>query len=307
MCDVQMMVCSAADESTPGYYAPHGRRATWFQTAAAIRYHHGMTSLVRSQHPDDGGIEALRSRAAGLESAAGERLAELERTKLDLAAFEIRYRQQVGLLHEQLDDLERAILEAEQGELAAQRPADGDGRARSARAPQEQPARYTSDVVRRLFRDVAKAVHPDLAENEVARDRRHALMVEANRAYRLGDEERLRSILQAWENSPEAVRGDDADAVRLRLVRRIEQMERQLAILRTDMVALRESPLGKLKAMVDEAAGRGKDLVRDMTNRLKRDIMVARNRLDAIQSYPSDAQGPARSRPHAAERGHGVN
>ena len=35
--------------------------------------------------------------------------------------------------------------------------------------------------------------------------------------------------------------------------------------------------------MVDEAAATGKDLVRDMVARLKRDIMVATNRLDAMR------------------------
>jgi len=38
--------------------------------------------------------------------------------------------------------------------------------------------------------------------------------------------------------------------------------------------------------MVDEAASRGKDLVGDMVKRLKRDILGARNRLDAMQSSP---------------------
>jgi len=38
--------------------------------------------------------------------------------------------------------------------------------------------------------------------------------------------------------------------------------------------------------MVDEAAGRGKDLVRDMVTRLKRDIRVATNRLEAIRWQP---------------------
>jgi hypothetical protein len=38
--------------------------------------------------------------------------------------------------------------------------------------------------------------------------------------------------------------------------------------------------------MVDEAAAKGKDLVADTVRRLKRDIMVARHRLDAIQSRP---------------------
>ena len=42
----------------------------------------------------------------------------------------------------------------------------------------------------------------------------------------------------------------------------------------------------KLKAMVDEAAAGGRDLVRDMVARLKVDIMVARNRLHAIEWAP---------------------
>ena len=54
-------------------------------------------------------------------------------------------------------------------------------------------------------------------------------------------------------------------------------------MLARDLTGLRESPLGTLKAMVDEAAANGKDLVRDMVGRLKRDILVATNRLDALR------------------------
>ena len=71
--------------------------------------------------------------------------------------------------------------------------------ASQAPAPADTAPRLTTDAVRRLFRDVAKVIHPDLAHDPEARDRRHALMIEANRAYALGDEERLRWILQAWE------------------------------------------------------------------------------------------------------------
>jgi len=41
--------------------------------------------------------------------------------------------------------------------------------------------------------------------------------------------------------------------------------------------------LWKLKSMVDEEAANGKDLIRDMVRRLKRDILVASNRLDALR------------------------
>jgi hypothetical protein len=111
-------------------------------------------------------------------------------------------------------------------------------------------------------------------------------MVEANRAYALGDEERLRRILHAWENSPEAVQDSDPDATRLRLARRIAQLEDELHVCASDLADLKDSPLWKLKTMVDEAAARGKDLVADMVRRLKRDIMAARNRLDAMQWNP---------------------
>jgi len=143
--------------------------------------------------------------------------------------------------------------------------------------------RYTSDAVRKLFRDVAKAIHPDLADDDDTRRRRHALMIEANRAYALGDEERLRWILESWERRPEAIEGSDPDATRSRLVRRIDQLQEQLALFTRELDALTDSPMWKLKVMVDAAAASGKDLVRDMVARLKADIMIARNRLHAIE------------------------
>jgi hypothetical protein len=146
--------------------------------------------------------------------------------------------------------------------------------------------KYTTDAIRKLFRDVAKAIHPDLAEDDLARDRRHALMVEANRAYALGDEEQLRLILQAWERSPEAVKGTDQDAMRLRLERRVAQIEQQLDALTGDLAAMKETSLWNLKAMVDQEAAKGHDLIKDMIRRLQRDILVATNRLDALRTKP---------------------
>jgi hypothetical protein len=246
-----------------------------------------VTTLVPSGQPDDQDLRDLHQRNRELEAVLQARSAEVTRLDSELSAFRIRYRQDVGLLHEQLDELEYAIAEAELGEIARRVEADSAGQKASPAAHRAEPAaRFTSDAVRRLFRDVAKAIHPDLARDAQARDRRHQLMTEANRAYALGDEQRLRAILQAWTQSPDAVQGSDADAARLRLVRRIAEIEGQLAVCASDLKELRDSPLGKLKAMVDDAASRGKDLVGDMVKRLKRDIMAAQNRLDAMQSQP---------------------
>lgn len=245
-----------------------------------------VTTLVPTIRPDDD-LETLSERLAEVESRLGERAAEIDGVKADLAAFRIRYRQDVGLLHEELDDLERAIAEAELGELSKLIEDGGrDTRASSAEAKRESAPRFTSDALRKLFRDVAKTIHPDLSSDQQARDRRHALMVEANRAYAVGDEERLRSILEVWAKSPEAVQGSDPDAMRQRIVRRIAEIEEQVVRLDEEFAEMRASPLWQLKQMVDEAAAGGKDLIEDMVRRLKRDITAARNRLDAMLWNP---------------------
>lgn len=240
------------------------------------------TSLVHSNRPQDD-LDGLRARVAELEATLIERDADVSRIKADLAAFRISYRHRVGRLHEELDELERAITDAELG-ILSERVAGNDQEPVGEGARREVPARtLTSDAVRKLFRDVARTIHPDLAHDEDTRERRHKLMVEANRAYALGDEERLRSILQMWKNSPDAVTGVDLDAVRLRLTRRITQLEEQITLCAGELAEIKESSLWKLKAMVDEEAAKGNDLIADMIRRLNRDILAARNRLDALQ------------------------
>ena len=246
-----------------------------------LRYHREVTTLARSDRPHET-LEQLRARAGELETMLAERTAEAVRVRSELDAFRIRYRQQVGLLHEELDRLELELAEAELG-ILKERLGDATEPPPPAGARIEVAPRFTTDAVRKLFRDVAKAIHPDLAEDDEARNRRHSLMVEANRAYALGDEEQLRAILQAWERSPEAVAGSDSDAMRLRLGRRIEQVEAQIEMLAAATAELRDSSLWKLKTMVDDEAAKGNDLIKDMIRRLNRDILVASNRLDALR------------------------
>jgi hypothetical protein len=242
-------------------------------------------SLVPSSQPTDHDFDTLRLRLTELEALFTERAAEIARVEQDLAAFKISYRKRVGLLHEELDELELKIAEAELGEISKRLEGGAAQSNEATVADNPEPlARFTSDAVRKLFREVAKAIHPDLAADESTRDRHHRLMIEANRAYALGDEERLRWILESWQQRPEAVEGSDTEATRLRLVRRIAQVEEQLIVCGGKMDALKDTPMWKLKTMVDEATASGKDLVRDMVVRLRRDILAARNRLDAMHS-----------------------
>ena len=247
-----------------------------------------MSALARPDRRPDLELDDLRAQLASFERALEARRAEVTQLKADFEGFRIRYRQQVGLLHEELDELELQVAEAELGQLS-QRLQENDAPSSqpSEPPPAESASRLTTDAVRKLFREVAKSIHPDLAADDSVRARRHALMVEANRAYALGDEQQLRAILRAWEKSPEAVQGVDEDAMRLRMLRRIAQIESDLADLAHETARLQSTSLWQLKTMVDGAAAQGKDLIDDMVRRLRRDILVARNRLDALTWSPS--------------------
>jgi hypothetical protein len=245
-----------------------------------------VSTLVPSGRHHDHDLEGLRAQIAEREAVLARRSAALTQAQAEVAAFKIRYRHEVGLLHEELDRLELELAEAELAELTGRMEPTPPPAAASTAAPPEPLPRFTTDAVRKLFRDVAKVIHPDLARDEDTRDRRHSLMIEANRAYAMGDEEQLRLILDAWERSPEAVQGADSEAMRLRCVRRLAQIDEQLQRLDRDRAALEDSPMWQLKAMVDDEAAKGKDLVTDMVRRLKRDILVATNRLDALRPPP---------------------
>ena len=241
-------------------------------------------SLMRSDTREPG-IDGLQRRLAELDAVLAARMTELARARADLDAFRIGYRRDVGQLHEELDELLDAIAEAELNELSARLKEEGAGSPAAAPAGRtSEPApRFTSDAVRKLFREVARTIHPDMAGDAHTRDRRHSLMIEANRAYATGDLEELHRIMAAWENSPEAVQGHGPEATRERLARRVAQLETELAACDDQISALLDTPIGRLKLMVDEASAKGKDLIADMVRRLKRDIMAARNRLDAMR------------------------
>ena len=245
-----------------------------------------MFSLVRARPANERDLRDLRARVTEQRAVLDARLAHLAQLQSEMEAFKVRYRHEVGFRHDELDALEREIAELELEELTRElgsEPVTPSSPHIEERL--EQAPRFTTDAVRALFREAAKAIHPDLAESEQARQRRHALMIEANRAYALGDERRLRAILLAWEHSAAPMPERDADAMRLQLLRQVARIQDELAACDADLESLEDSPLWKLKVMSDEAAARGRDLIGEMVRGLKRDIMVARNRRDAIRFY----------------------
>lgn len=164
-------------------------------------------------------------------------------------------------------------------------------------APRPRPEVTEADQLKRLYREVAKAIHPDLADDDVEREQRHKLMARANEAYEASDRRTLELILHEWEASPEAVRGDGPIFELVRAIRKIHRCQRRMIQIQEEVVRISGSGLFGLKQMAEAADSYERDLLDEMAGRLDADIMAARAQLASLQSRVR----PMNGEPHEPE------
>jgi DnaJ-domain-containing protein 1 len=252
------------------------------------------TGLTRRQTPEERELESKRARLAALEAELAQHELDLATLKAELQTFEAWYLREVGVLYAELDEIEAEIAEVQARlnprdqqaqEQAAQTRAQAQESAQAAGATLksgEQQEFTASESLKKLYRDVAKSIHPDLATDQVERIRRERLMAEANQAYAEGDEAKLQAILREWESSPESVKGEGVGAELIRVIRKIAQVEERLHAIEDEIAELEASDLYQLKIKVDEAESEGRGLLTEMASQVKRQIADARMRLAGV-------------------------
>jgi hypothetical protein len=144
-----------------------------------------------------------------------------------------------------------------------------------------------------LYREVAKAIHPDLASDEEDRLRRQELMTIANQAYGMGDRTALEEILSDWELEPES--GADVALELVRVIRLIARTRQNIHALMRQIEELKSTDIFGFKLRVDEARHDGVDLMAEMVVRVEQDIDQARRRLEQLRwngRYPREPVDP---------------
>ena len=244
-------------------------------------------------HPGPGAEELVRRK--GQLQVLTRRLLDRERGlaayRSELHAFETRYRKALGARYARLDEA-GAPAEGTGGpdpdpdDPAERYPGQGlpggQNWAWGERGPERQPdARgAVPDEAKRLFRRLARLIHPDLAGDAPERERRTNLMVAANDAYEQGDVAALERLLADWHASPEAVTGSGAAAELERTLRRIAQVEADMRRIDEELAELEASAMGWLRRRVEKAAREGWDLLGHMVRELDRQISEAQLELD---------------------------
>jgi hypothetical protein len=251
-------------------------------------------------HPGPGAEELVRRKAQlqVLTRQLLERERGLAAYRVELAAFETRYRRALGTRYAHLDKLAERLDETEEADAGPLDPeADPDDPAErypgqglpggqnwawGEREPEKEPERGApvSDEAKRLFRQLARLIHPDLAGDAAERERRTNLMVAANDAYEQGDVAALERLLADWHASPEAVTGSGALADLERTLRKIIQVEASMARIEEELAELEASAMGWLRRRVEKAAREGWDLLAHMVRELDRQISEAQLELE---------------------------
>ena len=249
------------------------------------------TTISYRTSPEDEELHSKRRELASLQEKLIEQELGLANLKGELSDFERLYLKVVGVKYAELDEIEAQIAELR----AHRQPNDAAAKqqAEAARARAEETHTSTAQAngraqfapspsLRALYREVAKAIHPDLAENDADRARRQGLMAEANEAYEAGDEVRLRSILQKYRNSPETVLGDDTAAELVRVIRKMAQVKERISEIKSEIERLTHSELMTLKVKVEEARKQGRDLLTEMADAVALRIREAQMTLNAL-------------------------
>ncbi len=99
---------------------------------------------------------------------------------------------------------------------------------------------------KRMYRELAKRCHPDLAGSAEERARRAGLMQRINEAFEDGDIQALRALLHETEaNEPAFSRRTTADKLQWARVE-LARLDRQVAELRSELVQLHVGELYRL-------------------------------------------------------------
>jgi hypothetical protein len=222
-------------------------------------------------------LKAGRARLASAEH-------ELAATRNRLEAFSVRYRVTVGDRFDVLRTLQ-GLGDSPDGADAP--VANG---AHSA-LPQTPPAPGLTEF-ERIYRDLARRVHPDLAQDPDERLLRTRVMAELNGARETLDFERARQLVDAWEMHPEEMDfGGGIDQAE-RLLHAIDRISARLTAVTANLTRLQNSNLHLLLNIVDAQHRAGVDVLAETAADLDLQIQDARSKMSVAARPPIDLVEP---------------
>ena len=259
-------------------------------------------------------IERLRTELREIRESIKTSEAELDTQLADIEAFEFEFEANLGPLVDQLGLLEAEVdaymvqikqMRHEQHFDGSYRPVEEQYRrtweappidtkkkeAPSAPTPPKQPEASKAEI-KRLYRQLARNFHPDLAESEGERIFRTEKMRAVNDAYRAGSMVELLALADELESREKVVgqkRPSFADAqTEKQMAEALEQelirCQRKLRYLDNQLSNLHNRPMVELMVDVKFGKRQGRDIFAEMRTELERKIAKKTVERDMIKS-----------------------
>lgn len=247
--------------------------------------------IIRRLKPEEEEVLRKREELSAIRATLAERELELVDLRSQLAAFEGRYLRQVGTLYAELDEWKARISELEARlHPSAASTAQAEEAREHARQTFEEAHGGASEAkdfspspeLKRMYREAAKRIHPDLATDPADRERRTRFMAEANRAYETGDGEALQRILDEFQDGADAVTGEGIGAELIRIIRQISLAKTRLSAIEQELAALRKSEIALLKKQAEEMQQEGRDLLAELATAVREQIDLAKKKHESL-------------------------
>ncbi|MDX2295259.1 MULTISPECIES: J domain-containing protein [Streptomyces] len=231
----------------------------------------------------------------------------VETFRVEVENFSRLHHQKLGPMYARLDELDASIAEAraartgdpEDLRLAREARAavlplpgvevlfddwiDSDGLSPEAAAmlterPVQSPQRVRpSEEVRRLYRELARKAHPDLAREDDERKRREEFITRVNAAYARGDEALLRELAGEWEAGP--VPAEERLSESEELYARLEWLAQRKDLLSALARELEDSAIGSMLRLAPEDPDR---LLEEIAEQLRGQVSEREAELAAL-------------------------
>lgn len=275
-------------------------------------------------HPADTAPPRPEERLERAVRAAEQALIEYEIAvdtfRIEVENFSRLHHQKLGPMYTRLDELDARIAEAtaartgdpediRKADEARARvmpmPAveelfhgwmDGDGLFPEAAAmltdqPVRPPQRVRpSEEARKLYRELARKAHPDLAQDEDERKRREEFITRVNAAYSRGDSPLLRELAEEWAAGPApAERGPSPSE---ELYARLEWLAHRKELLTLVARDLEEGAIGSMLRLAPDDPDR---LLDEIAEQLLGQVAEREAELAALLGEPGTAEGPSGS------------
>jgi len=274
--------------------------------------------------PADGAAPRPEERLERAVRAAEQALIEYEIAvdtfRIEVENFSRLHHQKLGPMYSRLDELDARIAEAkaartgdpEDIRLADEARArvmpmpaveelfhgwmDGDGLFPEAAAMlTEQPVRppqrvRPSEEARKLYRELARKAHPDLAQDDDERKRREEFITRVNAAYSRGDAPLLRELAEEWAAGPApAERGPSPSE---ELYARLEWLAQRKELLTLVARELEEGAIGSMLRIAPDDPDR---LLDEIADQLLAQVAEREAELAALLGEPDTSAGASGS------------